>query len=631
MPLAIELAAARLRLLSPEALLEQLKNRLGVLRSGPRDLPERQQTLRSTMDWSYDLLKPAEQRLFEFLAVFADADIMAVEELAGRLDRPSMDLAADVLDGLTSLIEKSLIRRIDLPNGETRVAMLETIREFAAERLNQRPELGREARQAHAGYYADFARARIADLGSAKRAEALAAMTIEVGNLRIAWHHWVKAADLGQLEKLTDSLLILNDARGWYLDTVGLTTDMLTVLAATSTKPERIHQEIALRTSLARALATTKGFTPEVEEAFSRAVEIFERNADVRQQFSVLRALTSIYQLRGQLDKAVPLVWEVLALAERTKDPRMLIDGHLVVGALLMFVNDLEGGLAHLDTAIGLIADVPKYGFGVRGNDPRVTCYTTSALTLLFLGYPDRAVERANGALALADELDHPFTRAFARFHASLVDFWRRDAEAAVKGASLLLEMAEKHDFKIWTAAGTCLLGVAQTGLGRFGEGLRNVQDGMALYQGIKSPPVFWPMLLSLSATASLFSGRPVDGVRPIDEAIAIMGAGDGASLEPDFLIIKGDLLAAIAAGEGRDASESESVYQRAFDRAARMKGRMAQLRAATRLCRLWRSKGDPDAARLLAPVYAEFTEGFAAPDLIEARELLGATAERPS
>ena len=77
LPLAIELAAARLRLFSPEVLRDRLGDRLGLLRSGPRDLPERQQTLRATMDWSYELLEPGEQRLFEFLAVFADADVSA--------------------------------------------------------------------------------------------------------------------------------------------------------------------------------------------------------------------------------------------------------------------------------------------------------------------------------------------------------------------------------------------------------------------------------------------------------------------------------------------------------------------------------------------------------------------------
>jgi predicted ATPase len=254
LPLAIELAAARLGLFSPEALRDQLQNRLGLLRSGPRDLPQRQQTLRSTLDWSYELLKPGEQRLFELLAVFADAEITAVEAVAARSDA-SEGGAGDVLDELGRLIDKSLIRRLEQPQGESRITMLETIREFAADRLEQQPDFSARARRAHAAYY----------------------------------------------------------ARGWYLDTVVLTTDMLSVLKTHASSPERVGQEIALRTSLARALMATKGFTPEVENAFASAIELFERGTDARQQFSVLRGLARLYELRGQVDKAAHLAREILA------------------------------------------------------------------------------------------------------------------------------------------------------------------------------------------------------------------------------------------------------------------------------------------------------------------------------
>ena len=136
LPLAIELAAAHLRLFSPEVLRDRLGNRLGLLRNGPRDLPERQQTLRATMDWSYELLRPGEQRLFELLAVFAESAIGAVEAVVAELG-PIDDIAVDVLDGLAGLVEKSLVRLVDAPGGEPRVAMLETIREFATDRLER--------------------------------------------------------------------------------------------------------------------------------------------------------------------------------------------------------------------------------------------------------------------------------------------------------------------------------------------------------------------------------------------------------------------------------------------------------------------------------------------------------------
>ena len=198
LPLAIELAAAHLRLFSPEVLRDRLGNRLALLRSGPRDLPERQQTLRATMDWSYGLLGPGEQRLFELMAVFAEAEIVAVEAVAADLE-PIDGIALDVLDGLAGLAEKSLVRLVDPPGGEPRVAMLETIREFAADRLDARPDVALRARRGHATYFADRAGRLLAALTGAQREAALADLGADVANLRLAWAHWLAERDLERL------------------------------------------------------------------------------------------------------------------------------------------------------------------------------------------------------------------------------------------------------------------------------------------------------------------------------------------------------------------------------------------------------------------------------------------------
>jgi hypothetical protein len=293
------------------------------------------------------------------------------------------------------------------------------------------------------------------------------------------------------------------------------------------------------------------------------------------------------------------------------------------MGSVLVFINDLEGGLRHLDKAISLFAGGPAYAFAARANDPRVTCYTTSAFTLWMMGFPDRATDRMKGALNLAGELQHPFTSAFARFHAGLFHFWRREPEVVVERATSVLEIAGEHDFKVWIAAGDCLLGAAQCRLGRIDEGLSNIRSGMELYQGLRFPPVFWPMLLQLQAAANLAAGRPADGLGPIEGAIGMMGQGDGTTILPELFNLKGDLVAAAASGPAADMSEAERWYQAAFDRAAMLNARMAQMRAAIRLCRVWRARGEADPARDLAPIFATFTEGFATVDWQEARDLL--------
>ena len=132
LPLALELAAARTKLLPPPALLARLGRRLPLLTGGPRDAPARQQTLRDTIAWSYDLLTEKEQRLFRCLAVFAGGCTL---ELAEAVCNPAGDLGLDLLEGVTSLLEKSMLRQSEGPEGEPRVAMLETIREYALDRL----------------------------------------------------------------------------------------------------------------------------------------------------------------------------------------------------------------------------------------------------------------------------------------------------------------------------------------------------------------------------------------------------------------------------------------------------------------------------------------------------------------
>jgi predicted ATPase/class 3 adenylate cyclase len=149
LPLAIELAAARVRALPPRALLQRMERSLPLLTGGARDLPARQQTLRSTIAWSYDLLEPGEQTLFRRLAVFLGCTIEAAEAVcAGEPPRPGATsvtlplLDLDVLEGLESLLEKSLLRQREAADGQPWYLMLATVREFALERLEESGEAG---------------------------------------------------------------------------------------------------------------------------------------------------------------------------------------------------------------------------------------------------------------------------------------------------------------------------------------------------------------------------------------------------------------------------------------------------------------------------------------------------------
>jgi len=621
LPLAIELATARINLFSPETLRNRLESRVQLPRSGARDLPTRQQTLRDTIEWSYQLLESDEQRFFELLSAFSGITLEAVEAVADGIDGiPGARI--DALDGLGSLLDKSLIRQADAGHGEPRLVMLETIREYAAERLHNLPEFSAAVRRAHAAYFANFARRQWEQLIGDQRDTALAAMAAEIDNLRLAWRYWVDEGDLDHLNELVDSLWLVYDTQGSYHATIELTTELLSVLSCTPSTPERAIQEVTLRTSLARALMAIHGYTQEVEDAYASALELFEGERELPQLFPVLRGLASFYNYRAEFDKGAEVGREILRLADVQADPSMHVDGHLVLGSSLALQHDLHAGLDHLDRAIAAFESQGHRArpFGL-GNNSGIAAFTTSALTLWMLGFPDRGLERANRAVNLATELEHPFTLAYALFHTGFLHLCRREPELARDRAVGLLDVADEHDLQIWRALGTCLLGAAKSGLGRSEEGLTEISEGIALYQGLRTPPVFWPLILFVQAGACGQSGRAAKGLGLIDDAIEIADQGSGLTLLPEFYSLKGSLIAALPEANGRGA---EDWFLRAFNLAKELDARTPQLRAAIGLCRSQRERDDTQhAIELLSAVYATFTEGFATPDLIDAGELL--------
>jgi hypothetical protein len=168
---------------------------------------------------------------------------------------------------------------------------------------------------------------------------------------------------------------------------------------------------------------------------------------------------------------------------------------------------------------------------------------------------------------------------------------------------------------------GNVLLGVAKTGLGEADEGLAQLQEGVNLYRGLKTPPVFWPLLLMLYAGAQGQAGRPADGLDLLDEAFKATENSSGIALVPEFLLLKGELLLALPGGP---RESPELWFRQALDIATDLDAKMLQLRAAVRLCRLRQDDHrQEENNKLLRSIYDTFTEGFTTADLTEARGLL--------
>jgi predicted ATPase/serine/threonine protein kinase len=182
LPLAIELAAARIKVLSPALMLTRLASRLQLLTGGARDLPERQQTLRAAMDWSYDLLNAAEQKLFRRLSVFVGGcNLEGVEAICDTKG----DLDLDLLDGMASMVDKSLAQQVEQADGESRFVMLETIREYALEKLEASGERA-STKRSHAAYCLVLAEEEALEQCSGEGTEWLERFALEHDNFRAA-------------------------------------------------------------------------------------------------------------------------------------------------------------------------------------------------------------------------------------------------------------------------------------------------------------------------------------------------------------------------------------------------------------------------------------------------------------
>jgi hypothetical protein len=178
--------------------------------------------------------------------------------------------------------------------------------------------------------------------------------------------------------------------------------------------------------------------------------------------------------------------------------------------------------------------------------------------------------------------------------------------------------VAETSDLALWRALATVLLGAATSAQGGHAEGIRRMADGIDQYKGLRTPPIFWPMLRCMQAAAHVDAELPGPGFPMIDEAIEI--GGSDTIIAPLFHIVRGDL--SLLGPEASAAAATES-YERAFDVSARLGVRMAQLRAATRLVRIAPEVDRARRVETLRSLHPMFAEGLETPDLVEAAELL--------
>jgi predicted ATPase/transcriptional regulator with XRE-family HTH domain len=326
MPLAIELAAARAGLLRPPALLRRLERRLPLLTGGAADLPERQQTLRTTLAWSHELLGPGEQAVFRRLAVFAGGwTLEAAEAVCADAELP----AEAVLDHLEVLVDSSLVRRLDAAGGEPRFGMLETVREYAEEQL-----VGSNEAEASRARHRDWCLRLVADAAPRwQDSQQVADLDRERDNLRAALRWTLDTRDVEAALRLAIGCWPLWYVRGRYAEGRAWLADVLGL----ATPPD----QAALRSrALAHAghLAYCEGDADAAERLLREALATAEAAGDPHSIGIAAQFLGNVSKLRGKLTEAERQYERALALARRGGNRTLEI---LAVGSIAML--RLEG------------------------------------------------------------------------------------------------------------------------------------------------------------------------------------------------------------------------------------------------------------------------------------------------
>jgi predicted ATPase/class 3 adenylate cyclase len=402
LPLAIELAAARVTALSPSAILTRLERRLPLLTGGARDLPERHRTLRATIDWSYELLSQDEQRTFAGLAVFTD----------GCALEPAEDVCGADLDTLQSLVERSLMRR----TGD-RFWMLETIREFANERLEELADEG-ELRERHARYFLALAEEAMPELTGSTQSVWFERLTTESGNMRAALTWGCTAPNRQELAlRLAVALERFWSLRGQVAEGKAW---FERALALGDAEPGTRGRALAAAADLARV----SGDWPRARRLLDEGIAALREAGDVRAATLALIQLGLGHVHSREYETGKPLFKEALALSVRAGERRTIA----VATACLANAALLEGDDAR---AQALFADALAIFSELEDTHAKAASLESLAILALRGGGVERAAELLAESLELAQSIDDMLTLVNAVEVVAALALRRHDPERA--------------------------------------------------------------------------------------------------------------------------------------------------------------------------------------------------------
>jgi predicted ATPase/DNA-binding winged helix-turn-helix (wHTH) protein len=616
-PLAIELAAARSAGFGVEGLASRLGDRFRILTGGRRTALPRHQTLRATLDWSYDLLSESERVVMRRLSVLAGS--FTLDTAAAIAASPDLD-GEHVVACVANLVAKSLIS-IDLTGGATWYRLLETTRAYAREKLIESGEVERFERR-HAEYYRDLFERANAEWQTRPSAEWLATYGPRLDNLRAALD-WAFASggDTAIGVALTTAAVPL-----WFqLSLLGecrmRVERALSTLAATPDRDTR--RELRLQAALGWSLMYTTGSERETATAWATALRLAEALRDIDYQLRALWGLWASHMYNGQLQRGLQLAEQFRAVATKSNDPFDSLIGDRMIGTSLHFLGEQTRARDHTERMLERYvapltrSDVVRFQF-----DQRVVARLTLSRVLWLQGFADQAMRAVQVAIDDALAIQHTLSLCNLLGQAACpLAIATGDLAAANRYATMLVHHTARHGADVWQTYGRCFKAILLIKRDSSDLGLLLLSAAVDELRNARFVQYYTAFLAAL-AEGFVGAGQPARGLVVIDEALAQAYKSEEGWILAELLRLKGELVLLHAAPDA--AVVAGDHFQQSLELARRQDALAWELRTAMSLARLWhRQRRTTQARTLLAAVYRRFIEGFDTADLLAARALL--------
>ncbi len=611
-PLAIEFAAARVEAFGVHGVAARLDERLRLLTSGRRTAAPRHRTLSATLDWSYQLLTDAEQRVLCRLAIFAGGFTL---DAAGAVAADATSPESEIIDRVAELVAKSLVAA-DLGGAEPRLRLLEITRAYALTKLVESGETDALGRR-HAAYYRDLLEAA---LNSSAGSDAAAAYAPEIDNIRAALTWAFAPGDDGSIGVALAAasaptwleMSLLTECHGW----MGKALDLL------DAADRGARREMVLQTAFGLSLMFTEGTSSRARAALTRASELAEILHDPDYQLRALAGLASFCSRLEDFQGALALGRQAEAIAKGLADPVALSTADCMLNISLFFLGDYAQASTYAKRANRRITPGTQWADIVRSGVDHSTWTRCLAAHILWVeGLLDQSAQTTRDLLADAEAADHPVSLCYALIWCGCpISLRLGDLETAEHSIHRLKDHAEEHALSSYYACGLGFEGQLSAKRADLADAERLIRASLGGLRQAQYEILYTPFLSGLAEVLAA-AGDLDDGLAVADEALQRTERNNAFWWMPEALRIKGDVM---LLSHKADPTVAEDHFRRSLDLARRQGALSWELRTAMSLARLQRDQGcRREALDLLTSVHGRFTEGFGTADLQAAKLLL--------